>query len=82
MRQWFENLQSISPAYDYFPEPSKTILVVQSSDLLMANDLFHDLGIKVITGSHFLGGLLEISRWRPSLFLKKCNVVSLRSPTF
>ena len=66
----------------YFPEPSKTILVVHTSDLLMANDLFHDLGIKVVTGSRFLGGLLEISLLQPTLFLKSCNLVSLCSATF
>ena len=40
----------------YFPEPSKTVLVVGSSDLERASDLFCDLGVSVVTGSQFLGG--------------------------
>ena len=51
MRQWFENLLSIGFAYGYFPEPSKTVLVVQSYNLLTMNDLFCNLGIRVATSS-------------------------------
>ena len=55
MRQWFENLRSTGPAYGYFFEPSMSILVVQSSNLMMVNDLFLNLGIKMVIGSWFLG---------------------------
>ena len=58
VRQWFNRLLSDDPAYGYFPEPSKTVLVVRSSDLQKANDLFHDFGINVVTGSRFLGGFV------------------------
>ena len=44
--------------YGYFPEPSKTVLVVGSLDLERASDLFHDLGVRVVTGSRFLGGFV------------------------
>ena len=44
MGQCFEILRSTSPAYGYFLKPSNTVLVVQSSDILMANDLFCNLG--------------------------------------
>ena len=37
---------------------SKTVLVVGSSDLERASDLFRDLGISVVTGSQFLGGFV------------------------
>ena len=47
MRRWFDRLLTDSPAYGYFPEPSKTVLVVRSSDLERTNDLFHDLGVSV-----------------------------------
>ena len=58
IRQWFDRLLSGGPAYGYFPEPSKTVLVVRSSYLQKANDLFHDLGVRVVTGSRFLGGFV------------------------
>ena len=40
------------------PKPSKTVLVVQSSDLKRASNLFHDLCIRVVTGSWFLEGFV------------------------
>ena len=58
VRRWFDKLLTDGPAYGYFPEPSKTVLVVRSSDLERANDLFHDLGVSVVTGSRFLGGFV------------------------
>ena len=58
VRRWFDRLLTDGPAYGYFPEPSKTVLVVRSSDLERANDLFHDLGVSVVTGSRFLGGFV------------------------
>ena len=58
VRRWFDKLLIGGPAYGYFPEPSKTVLVVGSSDLERASDLFRDLGISVVTGSRFLGGFV------------------------
>ena len=58
VRQWFEKLLSDGPAFGYFPVPSKTVFVVQPSDLQKANELFCDLGVKVVTGSKFLGGFV------------------------
>ena len=55
VRQWFEKLLSDGPAFEYFSEPSKTVLVVQPSDLQEADELFCDLGVKVVTASQFLG---------------------------
>ena len=37
------------------PEPSKTVLVVQSYDLLTVNDLFCDLGIQLLLPWGFVG---------------------------
>ena len=55
VRRWFDRPLIDGPAYGYFPEPSKTVLVVGSSDLERASDLFRDLGVSVVTGSWFLG---------------------------
>ena len=63
VRRWFDRLLIDSPAYGYFPEPSKTVLVVGSSDLERASDLFRDLfrdlGVSVVTGSRFLPGFVR-----------------------
>ena len=58
VRRWFDRLLTDGSAYGYFPEPSKTVLVVRSSDLERASDLFHDLGVSVVTGSQFLEGFV------------------------
>ena len=58
LRTWFEELLNRGPAYGYFPEPSKTVLVVGPSDIQQASELFADLGIKVVTGGRFLGGFI------------------------
>ena len=68
VRRWFDQLLSEGPAYGYFPEPSKTVVVVQASILQKARDLFHDLGVKVVTGSRFLRGLLVSTLWLLILF--------------
>ena len=41
----FDKLLTDGPAYGYFSEPSKTVLVIQSSDVERASDLFCDLGV-------------------------------------
>ena len=46
------------PLHEYFSEPFKTVLVVWSSDLKKANDLFHDLGVCLVTSLWFLGGFV------------------------
>ena len=58
VRRWFDRLLIDGPAYGYFPEPSKTVLVVGSSDVERASDLFRDLGVNVVTGSWFPGGFV------------------------
>jgi len=56
--RWFDRLLSDGPAYRYFPEPCKTVLVVQPSDMQETTDMFHDLGVRVVSGSRFLGGFV------------------------
>jgi len=58
VRQWFDRLLSDGPAYGYFPEPCKTVLIVEPSDMPEATDMFHDLGVRVVSGSWFLGGFV------------------------
>jgi hypothetical protein len=59
LRQFFLRLQEIGPAYGYFPEPSKSILIVQAHNRTRARSTFDDLGFKVQTGSRYLGGYIS-----------------------
>jgi hypothetical protein len=58
IRRHFTRLQEIGPNYGYFPEPSKSIIVVASHNLEKAKHEFKDLGFKVVTGTRYLGGFI------------------------
>ena len=47
------------PARGYFPEPTKSILVVSEKNVPRANAYFRGMGIKVVTGSRYLGGYMR-----------------------
>ena len=46
------------PKYGYFPEPSKSVLVVDHEFKDKAELLFGEFGVKVVSGSRFLGGYI------------------------
>jgi hypothetical protein len=58
LRQFFLWLQEIGPAYGYFPEPSKSILIVRTHNRTRTSSTFDNLGFKVQTGSRYLGGYI------------------------
>ena len=58
LHAWFSQLLSRGPDFGYFPQPAKTVLVVGPSFVNQATSMFSDLGIKVVSGSRFLGGFV------------------------
>jgi hypothetical protein len=56
--RFFAWLQEIGPCYGYFPEPSKSILVVQEHNWTTAKSTFANLDFKVRSRSHYLGGFV------------------------
>ena len=44
------------PNYGYFPESTKSVLVVNSKREVEAQSLFEGLRVKVVSGHRFLGG--------------------------
>ena len=56
--EWFEKLLDLGPDFGYYPEPTKTILVIDSKDETEANFLSEKFGFKVVTGQRFLGGFI------------------------
>jgi hypothetical protein len=58
LRQFFLWLQEIGPAYGYFPEPLKSILIVRTHNRTRTSSTFDNLGFKVQTGSRYLGGYI------------------------
>ena len=55
VKDWFLELKSEGPKYGYFPESSKSVLVVDESLKDKTDSLFGDVGIKIVS---FLGGFV------------------------
>ena len=54
-------LSSLFPAFGYFPEPSKSFVVIGKYCRAKAEDLFHDLGVHVVRYlGIFIGDLHEM----------------------
>ena len=54
----FPDLQARGSARGYYPETTKSILVVAPRNFARAEEHFRGLGIRVVTGHQYLGGLL------------------------
>ena len=51
-------MQARVPARGYYPETTKSILVVASVNVAQAEENFWGLRIWVVTGHHYLGGFI------------------------
>jgi hypothetical protein len=58
IRQYFKRLQAKGPGCGYFPEPSKSTLIVQPHNVAAAKEAFADLNFTVVIGSQYLGGFI------------------------
>jgi hypothetical protein len=58
IKQLFAKLQEIGPHYGYFPEPSKSILIVSHENLPAATAAFKDLEFTITLGNRYLGGFI------------------------
>ena len=54
----FRDLQLSGTAQGYYPEPTKSILVVAERNVPRAKEYFRGMGIQVVTGSRYLGGFV------------------------
>lgn len=51
-------LRNEGPKWGYYPEPSKSVLVVKPGNEEEAKQIFRDLHVNVVTSHGFLGGFL------------------------
>ena len=58
IRDWFSLLCSRGPSYGYFPEPSKSLVVVDEHFRSEAESLFQGLGVRIVSGHRYLGGFI------------------------
>jgi hypothetical protein len=80
-------LQEIGPNYGYFPEQSKSILIVSQHNLEAGRTTFADLDFKVTTGHRYLGGFLGDKDALTAWIQEKANnwaeaVKELASPAY
>ena len=55
LKKLFNEVQIKGPRFGYYPEPSKSIIIVKETDVSLATDFFSDLQFKAMTGSRYLG---------------------------
>jgi hypothetical protein len=66
MKKWWDLLSNTGPKYGYFPNGSKTILILKNkSHSVLADTLFKHTGIKVVTdGERHLGAVVGTEAFR------------------
>ena len=55
---WYAELKVMGPPLGYYPEPTKSIIMVSAESEVAAKEFFGPRGFKVSTGGHYLGSYL------------------------
>ena len=58
VHSWYDQLAEQGPVYGYFPGPKKSCLIVTPQFEDEARLVFGDLGVQIVNGHHFLGGVI------------------------
>ena len=58
LKKWLEILQKEGPAFGYFPEPTKSYLIVNEGYISQAKTLFGPQGVNVVSAHRFLGSII------------------------
>ena len=58
IHSWLDLLIERGLTYGYFPEPTKSVVVVASKYVEIAKNTFQNVGVKVVTRHRFLGGVV------------------------
>ena len=58
VKSWLDRLVTDGPKFGYFPEPSKSYLIVHKDFIDQAQLLFGDTGVHIVEGRRFLGGFI------------------------
>ena len=56
LRRWWDKLNEVGPAFGYFPNATKTWLVVKETELAAAQELFRGSGVQITADGHRLLG--------------------------
>ena len=58
LRNWFVQLVEQGPLYGYFPEPTKSYLIVDEKYTSIAGGIFEEFGVRVVQSRRMLGGII------------------------
>ena len=70
----FGDLKVRGSPQGYFPDSTNSMLVVSPRKLTRDEEFFQGRGLKVVTGSHYLGGSLATGRQRQPGWTRRCKV--------
>ena len=56
LKKWWDKLNEVGPAFGYFPNATKTWLVVKESQLAEAHEIFRNSGVQITADGHRLLG--------------------------
>ena len=58
LKLWMEALIQLGPMFGYFPEPAKSVIVVDGAHISAAKHIFESTGVQVSTGHRYLGSFI------------------------
>ena len=81
--RWWDRLVSIGPDFGYYPNPSKTCLIVKNSCYDFAVSIFRDSGVCIsVEGKRHLGADLGSPSFVASFVTQKFHYESRNSPFY
>ena len=69
--EWLSSLTENGPKYGYYPEPSKSYLVVHPNFAEKTHQLFNRFGIRIVEGRRYLGGFIGSDEGKIRFTFKK-----------
>ena len=74
LKEWWQELCKLGPAYGYFVNASKTWLVTKKEHLSLANNIFKDLNVNITTeGRPMLGAAIGKDSYIKSFVSEKVD---------
>lgn len=71
LKEWLDLVIREGPKYGYYPEPSKSYLVVDKKYVAQAHEIFDEYKIKIVEGKRFLGGFVGTGTEKNEFLTKK-----------
>jgi len=72
IKNWWDNISQIGPEYGYFPNASKTWLVVKEDHLVRAREIFQDCSLNITSqGWPYLGAPLGTEEYSKQFVIEK-----------